>query len=122
MVKSKSEFFEAETQLKAKFCRALSHPARISILLYLSKINICMSGDITEELPLSRSTVSQHLTELKEAGLIKGQIQGNRTNYCLNPSGIKRMKEELGALFEEIDKDFIANEENYFGCSRRPNT
>ncbi len=71
MVVSKTELFDQSLQEKANLFKALSHPARLQILQFLAKSKNCISGDISEELPLSRTTVNQHLTELKEAGLIK---------------------------------------------------
>ena len=68
----------------AKYAKALSHPARIVILNLLLKKRSCICGDIVEELPISQSTVSQHLKELKEAGLIKGEIEGASICYCID--------------------------------------
>ncbi|OFX60134.1 MAG: hypothetical protein A2046_10730 [Bacteroidetes bacterium GWA2_30_7] len=84
MTYSKENNFNSEFQEIAKLCKALSHPARVAILVHLSKCCNCMSGDITKEIPLSRTTVSQHLQELKKVGLIQGEIDGVKVNYCLN--------------------------------------
>lgn len=68
----------------AKYLKALSHPARILIMKHLASSNACFCGDIVEVLPLSQSTVSQHLKELKKAGLIKGEIEGVKVCYCID--------------------------------------
>lgn len=80
----KDEFTVQEIRL-AELGKALSHPARISIIKLLLKRQTCICGDIVDELPLSQSTVSQHLKELKNAGLIKGEIDGPRVCYCVDP-------------------------------------
>ncbi len=103
MVKSKTELFEPEIQQCAELFKALSHPARIAILKYLAETRICITGDISEELPLSRSTVNQHLTELKKVGLIQGHIEGNNIKYCLNSEAIQKMREDSNALFNQIE-------------------
>ena len=92
MVKSKTELFEPEIQQIAELFKALSHPARIAILKYLAETRTCITGDISEELPLSRTTVNQHLAELKKTGLIQGHIDGSNTKYCLDPGAIQKMK------------------------------
>lgn len=84
MTYSKKNIFNTEFQEIANICKALSHPARVAIVAHLSKCCNCISGDITKEIPLSRTTVSQHLQELKKVGLIQGEIDGVKVNYCLN--------------------------------------
>lgn len=81
---TKTEEFTIKQNKIAKYMKALGHPARIAILEVLIKKEACMCGDIVEELPLSQSTVSQHLKELKEAGLIKGDIEGAKVCYCID--------------------------------------
>jgi ArsR family transcriptional regulator, arsenate/arsenite/antimonite-responsive transcriptional repressor len=88
----KTELFTGELRQLAKFTKVLSHPARLAILQYLAETKSCISGDISDYIPLSRSTVSQHLKELKEFGLIKGEIEGPRINYCLCGSKISEYK------------------------------
>jgi DNA-binding transcriptional ArsR family regulator len=100
----KTEAFSIELQELAKFAKAISHPARLSILQYLAETKTCISGDISEQLPLSRSTVSQHLTELKSLDLIHGEIDGLKVNYCLCGSTIERYK----AMFDEFFKTINA--------------
>lgn len=103
MVKSKTDLFEPEIQQCAGLFKALSHPARIAILKYLAETRTCITGDISDELPLSRSTVNQHLAELKKAGLIQGHIEGVNTKYCLKPETIDRMKQKANELFNQLE-------------------
>lgn len=93
MVQSKTELFDKELKEQAALFKALAHPARLQILQYLSEINSCITGDLSEVIPLGRTTVNQHIKELKSAGLIKGHISGVKTNYCLNPEKIHELKE-----------------------------
>ena len=79
----KSDIFSTDLQELAKFAKVISHPARLAILKYLSETKTCISGDISDQLPLSRTTVSQHLKELRDMGLIHGEIDGLKINYCL---------------------------------------
>lgn len=87
---NKSEKFEESLQELAQFAKVISHPARLSILQYLAETKSCISGDISDFLPLSRTTVSQHLKELRDLGLIHGEIDGLKINYCLCQSAIER--------------------------------
>ena len=73
----------------ARFAKALGHPARIAILQFLAQQNECYFGDIHEELPIAKSTVSQHLKELKEAGLIQGEVEAPKVKYCINKENWK---------------------------------
>jgi ArsR family transcriptional regulator, arsenate/arsenite/antimonite-responsive transcriptional repressor len=109
MVVSKTELFDETLQARASLFKALAHPARLQILQFLAETKTCISGDISEELPLSRTTVNQHLMELKEAGLIKGHVEGAKMKYCLDGEKIKEMKNLLTSFLEEIQlsDDFI---------------
>ncbi|MEN6618135.1 MAG: metalloregulator ArsR/SmtB family transcription factor [Rikenellaceae bacterium] len=98
----KKERFETELQI-SRFAKAISHPARLAILKYLAETKTCISGDISDFLPLSRSTVSQHLNELKALGLIHGEINGLKVNYCLCGSTIKQYKAMFDTFFEAIE-------------------
>ncbi len=102
MVTAKHELFNEALQEQASLFKALAHPARLQILQFLAKSKNCISGDISEELPLSRTTVNQHLTELKEAGLIKGHVEGVKMKYCLDGEKVKEMKNHLTSFLEEI--------------------
>jgi len=104
MVYAKVQLFEKGLQENADLFKALSHPARLAILKYLSEQQVCITGDITEELPLSRTTVNQHLAELKRVGLIHGTIDGTRTNYCIIPSRLKELQCSIDSLFESLTK------------------
>ena len=106
MVQSKTELFERGLNEKAVFFKALSHPARIRILQFLSETKSCITGDISDELPLGRTTVNQHLKELKQAGLIQGHIDGVKTKYCLNP---ERMNEFTSSLNDFLNSINIEN-------------
>ena len=97
---TKSEEFTIKDNRIANYAKALSHPARIAILQLLIKKQSCICGDIVDELPLSQSTVSQHLKELKAAGLIQGDIDGARVCYCIDPKEWKAAKERLDQLFD----------------------
>jgi DNA-binding transcriptional ArsR family regulator len=100
----KSENFDPELREMASFAKALSHPARIAILRYLAETRTCISGDISDSIPLSRSTVSQHLKELRDAGLIHGEIEGLKINYCLCCNTIKRLKSIMNEFTVTLDK------------------
>lgn len=78
------EFYSTNEKQLARFAKALSHPVRIYICALLSKQTCCYSGDLAEEVPIARSTLSQHLKELKNAGLIQGEIDAPKIKYCLN--------------------------------------
>ncbi len=105
----KLDLFNDQQQALANLAKALSHPARIAILQYLASCKTCISGDISDHLPLSRTTVSQHLKELKAIGLIKGEVEGLKMRYCLDKLAIK----SLGATFESFFDDIQPqNKEN----------
>jgi len=103
MVQSKIELFDIELQKNAEIFKAMSHPARLAILKYLAETRTCITGDITEGLPLSRTTVNQHLKELKRVGLVQGTIEGAKTNYCLNATRIAEFKEMTQKLIKDFD-------------------
>ena len=89
---SKSEFFSDNQNELATLFKALSHPARVAIIEYLLKVDTCICGDIVNELPLAQPTVSQHLRELKNAGIIKGTIEGTAICYCINTEALKKFE------------------------------
>ncbi len=103
MPQTKNELFSDDLRHKAMLFKALAHPARVAILEYLATIKTCMTGNISDELPLSRTTVNQHLKELKQAGLIKGTVQGAKTNYCLNPDAVKALNACCIEFLKKID-------------------
>jgi len=97
---TKSHIFTLKENKLAKYAKALGHPARISILKLLAKKQACICGDIVDELPLSQSTVSQHLKELKDAGLIKGDIDGASVCYCIDEKEWKNAQVSINQLFD----------------------
>ena len=88
---------EADAEL-AELAKALGHPARVQIVRLLVRKNACICGEIVDELPLAQSTVSQHLKVLKEAGLVRGEVDGPRTCYCIEPRAVRRLKALVGSL------------------------
>jgi ArsR family transcriptional regulator, arsenate/arsenite/antimonite-responsive transcriptional repressor len=103
MAYAKTDLFDTSLNSTAVLFKALAHPARLAILKYLAEAKVCITGDISDELPLSRTTVTQHLTELKKAGLIQGHIDGVKVNYCLNPGKIRELGKVANCFFREID-------------------
>jgi len=99
---NKAEKFDNSLQELARFAKVLSHPARLAILKYLAETKTCISGDISDYLPLSRTTVSQHLKELRDSGLIHGEIDGLKINYCLCSNEINRFLTIFEIFFNEI--------------------
>lgn len=102
MAFSKANEFDAEYIELAQFAKAIAHPARIQILEHLATKDTCFCGDIVKELPLSQSTVSQHLKALKEAGLIKGKVEAPAICYCINTDKIEKIYKQLNALFSKV--------------------
>lgn len=104
---NKSEEFEDRLQELAWFARSISHPARLAILEYLAKNRTCISGNISQSLPLSRTTVSQHLKELKELGLIHEEIDGLRINNCLCLENLYKYLADFNIFFEKIKESAV---------------
>ena len=102
MAFNKKEEFGKKEQELADLAKALSHPARIAILKVLAQRNECICGEIVDVLPLAQSTVSQHLKELKNAGLIEGTLDGPRSCYCINWKAFQRFTEDLNGLFQNL--------------------
>ena len=100
-IHKKEEFTQREQDLAA-FAKALSHPARIAILKVLAQKNECICGEIVEVLPLAQSTVSQHLKELKNAGLIDGETDGPRSCYCINWKSFEKFNSDFNSLFQKL--------------------
>jgi DNA-binding transcriptional ArsR family regulator len=101
---AKLEEFTVKDNKVARYAKALAHPARVAILKVLIKRQACVCGDIVDELPLSQSTVSQHLKELKEAGLIQGDIEGAKVCYCIDPKEWEQAKRYLNELMDSYTK------------------
>ena len=88
----------SDDQLLAEIAKALGHPARVQILRILLQNQRCICGDIVDALPLAQSTVSQHLKQMKQAGLIQGNVEGVSVCYCLNPAVLERFKAIVASL------------------------
>jgi DNA-binding transcriptional ArsR family regulator len=101
---AKTELFDETLQKAAVYFKALSHPARLAIINYLIETGSCINGDITDELPLSRTTVSQHLQELKDCNLIQGTVEGAKVNYCINAVGLEEIISVLRELTLNLEK------------------
>ncbi len=109
MATSKTDLFDQKLNSAASLFKALSHPARLAILQYLAETRVCITGDISDEMPLSRTTVKQHLTELKNAGLVQGHVDGVKVNYCLDSKRISKAISEFQEFFDIIN---IPNHQN----------
>jgi DNA-binding transcriptional ArsR family regulator len=95
---TKKESFTDQQNTLATLAKALGHPARVAILEYLMSVDTCICGDIVDRLPLAQPTVSQHLKELKSAGLIKGSIEGNSICYCIDHTNIEKLRAYFGDM------------------------
>jgi ArsR family transcriptional regulator len=98
---NKVESISEDQKAMARFAKAMGHPIRMYVLELLSKQSCCYSGDLTEVLPIAKSTLSQHLKELKDAGLIQGEIEGPKIKYCLNQENWK--------VAQSLFKSFLSN-------------
>lgn len=99
---TKTDLFTKKQNEIASMAKALGHPARIAILQYLVKKNACVCGDLVDELGLAQATTSQHLKELKNAGLIQGTIEGVSVCYCINPKVWNEYRELFSSFFAEV--------------------
>jgi DNA-binding transcriptional ArsR family regulator len=102
---TKSEQFSTQHNHISILAKAISHPARVAILDYLIKQNGCICNDIVEELPLSQPTVSQHLKELRTAGLIKGEIDGNAICYAVDEKSVMKLKKYIDKITEKLARN-----------------
>ena len=101
---TKTEHFTERQNALAAMAKALGHPARIAIIEYLVKVDACICGDIVNELPLAQPTISQHLKELKNAGIIKGSIEGNTICYCIDERTIEKLRDYFGKMIEKLER------------------
>ena len=101
---SKTKSFNSRENRIADVAKAIAHPARVAILEFLARQDACMCGDIVDHLPLSQSTVSQHLAELKRAGLIKGEIEGPRVCYCIDKGAWDEARQILSQFLTDVKK------------------
>jgi predicted transcriptional regulator len=100
---TKTEIFSKEQNALAQMMKALAHPARIAIIQELIKANACICNDLVEELGLAQATISQHLKELKMAGLIKGTVEGASVCYCIDETVWRQFKQQLEMFFVAYD-------------------
>ncbi len=101
---TKTENFTDKQNAIATLAKALGHPARVAIIDYLLQVDACICGDIVNELPLAQPTVSQHLKELKNAGLIKGNIEGNTICYCIDEHALDKLQSYFANISAKLDK------------------
>ncbi|MFC0776915.1 ArsR/SmtB family transcription factor [Flavobacterium sp. HJSW_4] len=99
---TRTDHFTDQQNKIAIIAKALGHPARIAIIEYLLKVNACICSDIVDELPLAQPTISQHLKELKNAGLIKGSIEGTSICYCINEETFSLLKEYFANIISTV--------------------
>ncbi|QEC50941.1 ArsR family transcriptional regulator [Anseongella ginsenosidimutans] len=97
---TKTEIFSVEQNRLAQLLKALAHPARVAILQHIMRANTCICGDLVEELGLAQATISQHLKELKNAGLIQGTIEGVSVCYCIHPENWKLLEKEVAGFIQ----------------------
>lgn len=103
---SKTEIFSTKQNELATLAKSLGHPARIAIIEYLLRQNACVCGDIVSELGLAQATVSQHLKELKNAGIITGDIEGTKVCYCINMAKWEQVRGIFGLFFDQkVDRN-----------------
>ncbi|MCK5814663.1 MAG: winged helix-turn-helix transcriptional regulator [Flavobacteriaceae bacterium] len=100
---TKTEIFTNQQNKIAQFAKVFGHPARVSILQYLFKLNSCVCGDLVNEIGLAQPTISQHLKELKHLGLIKGDIEGTRVCYCIHNKNWTAMKTVMSEFLNQDD-------------------
>lgn len=98
---TKTDLFSDTQNGIALAAKAFSHPARVAIIQCLLKANACINGDLVQEVGLAQATISQHLRELKDIGIIQGTIEGSRINYCINPVRWAEIKEQFNELFDQ---------------------
>lgn len=101
---TKTDHFTGKQNTIATMIKALGHPARIAIIEYLMKVDACICGDIVNELPLAQPTISQHLKELKNAGLIKGNVEGNSICYCIDEKAIEKLQNYFSNISAKLEK------------------
>ncbi len=107
---SKTELFTEKQNRLAQWARVLGHPARIAILQYMLEQRTCVCGSLVEELGLAQATISQHLRELKDAGLIKGTVEGTSVCYCIEPRTWTKVQASFNKLFDKYEQT------NSYGC------
>lgn len=101
-------FSDAENEI-AVAAKAFAHPARVAIIHYLLKTNACINGDLVQELGLAQATISQHLRELKDIGIIQGTIEGSRISYCINPVRWAEIKSQFNEIFNQFESPSLGD-------------
>jgi ArsR family transcriptional regulator, arsenate/arsenite/antimonite-responsive transcriptional repressor len=112
MTYHKTALFDSDLQSISALAKVLSHPARLAILRHLAASSTCISGDISQEIPLSRTTVSQHLQELKRSGLIHGEIEGTKICYCICEKTLEQSIAMINHFFQELQNN------NFNSCNK----
>ena len=107
MAFNKNELFSKDLQDCSIMFKALAHPARLAILKFLAETKTCITGDLAAEIPLGRTTVNQHLRELRNAGLIQGTTEGVKTCYCLDGTKVQKLKKLTEEFLSDINTDMI---------------
>ena len=102
---TKTDLFTSEQNELAFAAKAFGHPARIAIIEHLLKTNACINGDLVQELGLAQATISQHLRELKDIGVIRGTIDGVKVSYCIDPVRWKEIRDQFTALFDKYSEE-----------------
>lgn len=102
---TRTEIYSAKQNKLATVLKAIAHPARIAILEHLIKSQTCICGDLVEELGLAQATISQHLKELKNAGIIKGTVEGVSVCYCIDEKAWNQLKDQLGKFFSSYQPE-----------------
>ncbi|MBR10995.1 MAG: transcriptional regulator [Rickettsiales bacterium] len=100
---TKTDLFSDVQNNIAVAAKAFAHPARVAIIEYLLRANACINGDLVQELGLAQATISQHLRELKDIGIIQGTIDGVRVSYCINPVRWAEIKNQFNQLFDQLE-------------------
>lgn len=106
---TKTELFSDVQNELAVAAKAFAHPARVAIIHHLLKTNACINGDLVQELGLAQATISQHLRELKDIGIIQGTIEGSRVNYCINPFRWAEIKSQFLEIFNQFESPFTGD-------------
>ena len=101
---TKSEIFTDQQNQVSTFAKAFAHPARVAILEHLFNLNTCICGDLVEEIGLAQATISQHLKELKNLGLIKGDVDGTKVCYCIHQENWNKMKSVMNTFLDQDEK------------------
>lgn len=106
---TKSDLFSIGQNELASYAKVLAHPARIAIIQFLLRSNTCCNTNLVEDLGLAQATISQHLRELKDAGIIQGTVEGVSVNYCINPEKWHHVKELFADFFESYNPSTLSN-------------